>query len=163
MDREVFKYRKTVWIGAVLHIATLVAYLVFVLQSEGDKIVLGALSLILLVWIYYVMGFGAILDRHYEFETDVLRIHKIWRKVEDIRYDQIRRVTIRDSVEAGPAMTIMLDAKTVRISVSDLDKEFELMRMLEEKGVAHGFNIVHQDVKGNIIKSLNRRRQHKKV
>ena len=54
-------------------------------------------------------------------------------------------------------MTIFGKGNNTRIIVSDLDNQFNIIDLIEEKGKDVGFTVIHQNLDGKIIRELKRR------
>ena len=96
--------------------------------------------------------------------SDSININQKIGKSSKIPYDEIRRITIREevnSVEANYfALTIFGKKTNNRIIISDLDNRFKMINLLEEKGRAYNFNLIHQNIDGKVIKSLNQEKRN---
>jgi hypothetical protein len=157
-ESEIFKYQKRRKIGEIITMVLIITFMVFILDSEGGEITKILLTILMTGFLVFMISYTYVLNENIELNSESLNINKKIGKSTKIKLDKIRRVTIREeesSVEiTHVAMTVFGINENQRIIVSDLDNQNRIMNLIEEKGKKYGFNVIHQDLNGKIIKRI---------
>ena len=158
-ESAIFKYQKGKKVSELLIIVLIAAGIVFILESDGDSLTRILLTILMTGFLAFMVSYTYLLNEHIEVTTDSIKIKKKIGKSIKIPFNEIRRVTIRveeNSVEIHQlAMTIFGKSNNTKIIVSDLDNPPEVINLIEEKGKDLGFNVIHQNPDGQVVKSLN--------
>ena len=157
---EIFKYPKGKKIGEIVTMVSIIVLMIFILESEGTEIVKILITIFLTVFFIFMISYTYILNDCIELNSASININKKIGKSNKIRFNQIRRVTIREeesSVETSYfKLTIFGEKINNSIIVSDLDNQFKMINLLEDKGREFNFNVIHQNINGEIIKELKK-------
>ena len=155
-ESEIFKYQKGRKIGEIITMVSIFVLMVFILDSEGGQITKILLTILMTGFLVFMISYTYVLNENIELNSESLNINKRIGKSIKIKLDKIRRVTIREeenSVEiTHVAMTVFGVNDNQRIIISDLDNQNKIINLIEKKGKKYGFNVIHQDLGGKIIK-----------
>jgi len=156
LESEIFKYQKGRTIGEIITMVSIFVLMVFILDSEGGQITKILLTILMTGFLVFMISYSYVLNENIELNSESLNINKRIGKSIKIKLDKIRRVTIRkeeNSVEISHvAMTIFGVNDNQRIIISDLDNQNKIINLIEKKGKEYGFNVIHQDLNGKVIK-----------
>ncbi|WP_338768643.1 hypothetical protein WAF17_08230 [Bernardetia sp. ABR2-2B] len=161
-EPEIFKYQKGKKIGEILTMVSIVTLIVFILDSNGSEITKILLTILMTVFLIFMISYTYLLNENFQIDSEALTIKKKIGNSNKIPFKNIRRVTIREkenSVETNHfAMTVFERNKNTRIIVSDLDNRFKMINLFEQKGRDFGFNVIHQNINGKIIREIKKRK-----
>lgn len=166
-EAEIFKYQKGKKIGEILTMISIIAFILFILDSNGGEITKILLTILMTGFLIFMISYTYLLNENFQIDSEALTINKKIGNPNKILFKSIRRVTIREeenSVETNHfAMTIFEINKNTRIIVSDLDNRFKMINLIEQKGRDFGFNVIHQNINGKIIREIkNKKTGHNK-
>lgn len=155
-ESEIFKYQKGKKIGEILTMVSIVTLIVFILDSNGSEPTKILLTILMTGFLIFMISYTYLLNENFKIDSEALTIKKKIGKSYKIPFVNIRKVTIREeenSIETNHfAMTVFEPHKNTRIIVTDLDNRFKMINIIEQKGRDFGFNVIHQNVNGKIIK-----------
>lgn len=161
-EPEIFKYQKGKKIGEIVTMISITTLIVFILDSNGSEITKILLTILMTGFLIFMISYTYLLNENFQIDSEALTINKKIGNSNKIPFKNIRRVTIREeenSVEANHfAMTVFETNKNTRIIVSDLDDRFKMINLIEQKGKDFGFNVIHQNINGKIIREIKKKR-----
>ena len=161
-EPEIFKYQKGRKIGEIATMASIITFIVFILDSEGSEMTKILLTILMTGFLIFMISYTYLLNENFQIDSESLTINKKIGSPDKIPFEKIRRVTIREeenSVEENHfAMTVFETSKSTRIIVSDLNNQFKMISLIEQKGREFGFNVIHQNINGKIIRELKKKK-----
>lgn len=106
----------------------------------------------------FILSYTYLLNDSFQIDAESLTINKKIGRANRIPFNRICRVTIKEEENALGAnrfaITVFEPNKNTRIIASDLDGRLEMVDLIEQKGKEFGFNVIHQDVNGEIVGAL---------
>ncbi|MGB1205003.1 MAG: hypothetical protein ACPG5B_05115 [Chitinophagales bacterium] len=163
-EKEIFKYQKRKKIEDIILTILIIIAISFTLTTDESITTKIILTIILVIFLFFMVKDACWLNENIELSSESININQKIGKSSKIHYDEIRRITIREevnSVEANHfALTIFGKKTNNRVIISDLDNRFKMIRLLEEKGKTHNFNVIHQNIDGKVIKSLKKEKRN---
>jgi len=161
-EPEIFKYQKGKKIEEIITMVSIITLMIFILNSDGSEITKILLTILMNGFLILMISYTYLLNKNIEVNSESITINKKFGKSKKIPFNEIRRITIREeenSVEANHfAMTIFGNKNNTRIIVSDLDKRYKIIDLIERKGKDVGFKVIHQNLEGKIIRELKKKK-----
>lgn len=153
---EIFKYRKEKKFEEILTFISIIICIILAFYS-GDNYISKILLAVLFTGLLGLMlSYTDFLNKNVVFNSESINIHKKIGQSNKFRFDEIQKITIREEDNIDDPnlfiMTIFSKKKNTRIIISDLDRPNEMIHLLAAKEKEFNFNIIHQNVAGEIIK-----------
>lgn len=161
-ELEIFNYQKGRKIGEIVTMISIVALMILIVDSEGSEMAKIFLTILMTGFLIFMISYTYLLNENFQIDSKALTINKKIGSSDKIPFKNVCRVTIREeenSVETNHlAITVFEINRHTKIIVSDVDNRFEMINLIEERGCEFGFNVIYQNINGEMIRELKRRK-----
>ncbi len=160
MASSFFSYRRGKKVEEIIGLVALVFLIGILWASAASDLTKILLSIFFSIILILIIRSAYSLNKNFEIGPKSIRINKKFGPAKKIGFQEIPRITIREEKSSYGgnylAMTIFEKSAHTRIIVSDLDHPAKLINLLEQRGKEFGFNVIHQNLSGKVIKAIKK-------